>query len=231
MPTISWIALSWCVLPVAIVAVLYWRWLGNRSEVLIASARMTIQLIAVGYVLVVLFGNPSISTSLLVMAIMMVAASWIAIRPVRNHPNVWQPAAAALIISVSSHLAISIGLVLDVPVWYEPRVLIPLAGMYFSNTMTTISLAAERYFSERQAGQSPFDARNNAFRAAMIPQINGLLAVGLVALPGMMTGQILSGVSPLIAVRYQILIMTMMLGTCGVGSALLLWQLKRRDQK
>ena len=67
----------------------------------------------------------------------------------------------------------------------------------------------------------------------MIPQINSLLAVGLVALPGMMTGQILSGVSPLIAVRYQIMIMTMVLGSAGVGSALLLYILgkNRRNQE
>ena len=62
----------------------------------------------------------------------------------------------------------------------------------------------------------------------MIPQVNGLLAVGLVALPGMMTGQILSGVSPLIAVRYQIMIMTMILGVSGVGAAMMLWQLGRK---
>jgi putative ABC transport system permease protein len=61
----------------------------------------------------------------------------------------------------------------------------------------------------------------------MIPQINSLLAVGLVALPGMMTGQILSGVSPLIAVRYQIMIMAMVLGTAGIGAALMLWLLSR----
>jgi len=61
----------------------------------------------------------------------------------------------------------------------------------------------------------------------MIPQINSLLAVGLVALPGMMTGQILSGVSPLIAVRYQIMIMAMVLGAAGVGAALMLWLLSR----
>ena len=67
----------------------------------------------------------------------------------------------------------------------------------------------------------------------MIPQINGLLAVGLVALPGMMTGQILSGVSPLIAVRYQIMIMTMVLGAAGVGAALMLYILgkSRRNQQ
>jgi putative ABC transport system permease protein len=60
---------------------------------------------------------------------------------------------------------------------------------------------------------------------AMIPQINIFLAVGLVSLPGMMTGQILSGVSPLIAARYQIVVMAMVLGSAGISTILfLLWQ-------
>jgi putative ABC transport system permease protein len=126
---------------------------------------------------------------------------------------------------VSLHLAISLFLVIDVERWFEPRVLIPLAGMYFANSMNSVSLAVERYHSELHGGKVEIECRGIAFQAAMIPQINSLLAVGLVALPGMMTGQILSGVSPLIAVRYQILVMSMILGASGVSSALVLWQL------
>ena len=100
--------------------------------------------------------------------------------------------------------------------------------MYFANTMNSISLAAERYHSELNNDKTADKARLTAFHAAMIPQINGLLAVGVVALPGMMTGQILSGVSPLIAVRYQIMIMAMILGTAGIGAAMMLWLLTRR---
>ena len=103
--------------------------------------------------------------------------------------------------------------------------------MYFANTMNAISLAAERYHSELQNNQLADNARLTAFHAAMIPQINSLLAVGLVALPGMMTGQILSGVSPLIAVRYQIMIMAMILGTAGLGAALMLWLLARTNKR
>ena len=62
-------------------------------------------------------------------------------------------------------------------------------------------------------------ARNRAFTAALIPITNTLFAVGLVSLPGMMTGQILSGVSPLLAVRYQIIVMCMVFGSAGISSA------------
>lgn len=193
-----------------------------------AAARMALQLIAVGYVLVVLFERPSIWISLAVVSVMLCAAAWISIRPVRHHKGFLQPAVVALGVSVGFHLLISLFLVLQVELWYQPQIFIPLAGMYFANTMNAISLAAERYHAELHEGHPAEKAKLNAFHAAMIPQINGLLAVGLVALPGMMTGQILSGVSPLIAVRYQIMIMTMVLGASGMGAALMLSQLARK---
>ncbi len=229
MQTISWAALGWCLIPVALVTAIFFRWSGSAKEPLFASARMLVQLVAVGYLLVLIFARPSLWISGLVLLVMLVAASWISIRPVKQHPGIVLPALLALLCSVSIHLGISIGLVLDVTPWFEPQVLIPLAGMYFANTMTAISLAAERFYAELDSGRSVLAARNTAFDAAMIPQINALLAVGLVALPGMMTGQILSGVSPLIAVRYQIMIMAMILGSAGIGTALLLWQLRRKD--
>ncbi|GGK70297.1 ABC transporter permease [Amphritea balenae] len=231
MPTISWLSLAWCSLPVIVIGIIYARWSGNRSEILMASARMTLQLVGVGYVLVALFNNPSPWITSGVLALMICAASWIAIRPVRHHQGFLKPAFIALAVSVSVHLAISLLLVMGVDTWYEPRVIIPLAGMYFANTMNAISLAAERYHAELHEGKDEHKARLTAFQAAMIPQINSLLAVGLVALPGMMTGQILSGVSPLIAVRYQIMIMTMVLGAGGIGAALMLWQLGRHYRK
>ncbi len=228
MATISWFGLAWCLLPIALVCGIYWHWQGNVREVLVANSRMVVQLIGVGYLLIFLFDNPSPWTSLAVVSVMIAAASWIAIRPVRDQPGFWLPAVWALAIAVTVHLLISLVLVMEVESWYTPSVLIPLAGMYFANTMNAISLSAERYSSEIKQGQDFQQARLTAFNAAMIPQINGLLAVGLVALPGMMTGQILSGVSPLIAVRYQIMIMAMILGCSGLGSAILLSRLSAK---
>lgn len=192
---------------------------------------MILQLTTIGYVLVYLFVNPSIWISLAVVSVMITVAGWIAIRPIKNHKGIFVPALIALGISVSLHLLISLKFVMQVEIWYEPHIFIPLAGMYFANAMNAVSLSAERFYSECAYGKSLSEAKLIAFRASMIPQINGLLAVGVVALPGMMTGQILSGVSPLIAVRYQIMIMAMLLGTCGLGAALILWLLGRKNSK
>jgi len=97
---------------------------------------------------------------------------------------------------------------------------IPLAGMIFANSMNTISLAGERFHAERERGEDYLSARRTAMEAAMIPQVNALLAVGLVSLPGMMTGQILSGVEPLIAARYQIMVMCMIFSTAGIAAVI-----------
>ena len=112
--------------------------------------------------------------------------------------------------------------------WYLPRYMIPLAGMVFANAMTAVSLAAERLFAELGHGDSWEEARKMAFQAAMIPVVNSLFAVGLVSLPGMMTGQILSGVSPLIAARYQIMVMCMIFASAGISTAIFLTLARRR---
>ena len=121
-------------------------------------------------------------------------------------------------------------IILELPRWYEPRFVIPLAGMVFANSMNTISLAGERFHVECQRGEEYLSARNAAIEAAMIPQVNALLAVGLVSLPGMMTGQILSGIEPLTAARYQIMVMCMIFSTAGL-SAVLYMALRKRDLK
>ena len=91
--------------------------------------------------------------------------------------------------------------------------------MIFANAMNSVSLAAERLEAETERNVPYDQARNIALRASLTPITNSLFAVGLVSLPGMMTGQILSGVSPLIAVRYQIMVMCMIFGSAGISAA------------
>ena len=89
-------------------------------------------------------------------------------------------------------------------------------------------MAADRYQAEMLRGSSYLEARRTALQTALIPIINSLFAVGVVALPGMMTGQILSGVSPLVAAKYQIVVMTMLFGASGISAAAYLVLLRQR---
>ena len=110
--------------------------------------------------------------------------------------------------------------VLSLNPWFLPSYMIPLAGMIFANSMNSVSLAGERLNAELKRGMGFDAARNQALQAALIPITNSLFAVGLVSLPGMMTGQILSGISPLIAARYQIMVMCMIFGSAGLSAAI-----------
>ena len=108
MNIIPWSALAWCAVPIMIVSIIYWRWQGNVREVLYATARMFLQLIAIGYLLIILFENPSPWLSSAILSIMLMAASWIAIRPVRHKVGYLFPTIFALFVAVGFHLLLSL---------------------------------------------------------------------------------------------------------------------------
>jgi putative ABC transport system permease protein len=204
---------------VVLLGVMY-RWKLDARGALWANARMLLQLLAVGYVLTYVFETERPAVIALVVAMMIGVSAWIALRPLKRRDSVLYARALASIGVIGLvMLGIITQLVLELPRWFEPQFVVPLAGMIFANTMNTLSLAAERFESEVGRGVDAAEARRIALEAAMIPQVNALLAVGLVSLPGMMTGQILSGVEPLVAVRYQIMVMCMVFGSGGLGAA------------
>jgi putative ABC transport system permease protein len=210
-------------IPVVVTLAVFLRWSQNTRHALYALARMLVQLLLIGYVLAYIFGADSAWLILLVVAVMVFAASWIALNTV---PGLRWRLLGHSIVAIALGGGFSLGvvthLVLELDPWYLPRYLVPLAGMTFANAMTAVSLAAERVQSELRHGATWNDARMSAFNAAMIPVLNSLFAVGLVALPGMMTGQILSGISPLVAARYQIMIMCLIFAASGCATALFL---------
>ena len=227
--TISIPHLALAFIPVAIVVVLMWRWDQGFGNALQAIARMLIQLTLIGYVLIYIFETESGVLISAVLAVMLLAASWIALNT-SDQPK--GPLFSASIISVVVGGGFTLALitqgVLRLDPWYQPSYMIPLAGMIFSASMTNISLALERLQAETANGLSFRRARDIAFRASMIPVINSFFAVGLISLPGMMTGQILSGVSPLIAVRYQIMVMCMIFGAAGLSTVCFLMLMQKR---
>jgi len=228
--TISVPRLALSFIPVAIVVVLMWHWGQGYRRSLQAIARMLIQLTLIGYVLVYIFQAESGLIISGVLGVMLVAASWIALNTV-DLPR--SPLFVASLTSVTlgggSTLALITQGVLGIDPWYQPSIMIPLAGMIFAASMTNISLALERLHAELANGVAFEAARVTAFRTSMIPVINSFLAVGLISLPGMMTGQILSGVSPLIAVRYQIMVMCMIFGAAGLSTVCFLVMVRKTE--
>ncbi|RLQ23257.1 ABC transporter permease [Seongchinamella sediminis] len=221
--TLSLAQLALAFLPVAITLVILFRWSYGTGNAAYALARMVIQLLAVGYVLVWIFNADSGLAIIAVLAIMVAASAWIALGTAPEHRRqLLLSAFIAILLGGGLTLLLITQAVLQVDPWYLPRYMIPLAGMVFANAMTAVSLAAERIYSELKHGMAWQEARIKAYQAAMIPVINALLAVGLVSLPGMMTGQILSGVSPLVASRYQIMVMCMIFASAGISTALFL---------
>jgi UDP-glucose/iron transport system permease protein len=212
-------------IPALVVIAILFKWSLNASNALYAITRMLVQLLIIGYFLVYIFGSESAWIIVVILAVMVFASSWIALGTIKNKRNLlYKHAFLSILLGGGSTLLIVTQAVLVLEPWYQPQFMIPLAGMIFANAMTSISLAVERLNAELERNVPYDEARNIAMQASLIPIINSLFAVGLVSLPGMMTGQILSGVSPLIAIRYQIMVMCMLFGSCGIATAcFLIW--------
>lgn len=210
-------------IPVLAVLIIIYRWRLEGRGYAYAIGRMLIQLLLVGYVLLHIFNAENAHVIVIVLSVMLFVSSWIALRPVkeRRRRMYWRTL-LSIAIGGGVTLLLITQAVLRLDPWFWPRYVVPLAGMIFASAMNAVSLAAERLDSERSKGAAYREARRAAFRAGLIPITNSLLAVGLVSLPGMMTGQILSGVSPLVAARYQIMVMCMIFSSAGLSSALYL---------
>ncbi len=217
MKVIPFSHLIYMLLPIGVVAYFYYKWLGNAKEIAVATARMTLQLLLIGYFLVYIFNNKNAFWGIFIILFMVFAASFIALRNVKKRDiKHYFKIFFSILIGGSLNLILVLYFVIGIKPLYEPRFIIPLAGMIFANAMNAISLASERF--EREIKVNNYNsARAIALKSSLIPQINSFLAVGLVSLPGLMTGQILSGVDPIVAVRYQIVVMAMVLGSAGIS--------------
>ena len=227
--TISVPRLALAFIPVVVVVFLMWRWnLGFRRS-LHAIGRMLLQLTLIGYVLVYIFQTDSGLVICGVLSVMLIATSWIALNTVDLPKASLFPASlASVLLGGGTTLLLITQGVLQLDPWFQPSYVIPLAGMIFAASMTNISLALERLYAELENGVAYPAAKTTAFRASMIPVINSFFAVGLISLPGMMTGQILAGVSPLIAVRYQIMVMCMIFGAAGLSTVCFLTMIRHK---
>lgn len=217
MQTIPVLNLSLVLIPALMVVGILWRWSAEPGAALYALARMVIQLVLIGFVLTYLFAAEHAVMVAGILSVMLLVSAWIALRSVPEQRTrlYFKALLATGLVNLVLLILITQAVLTSEP-WFQPNQVIPLAGMIFAVGMNAISLFAERFFAELKNNAALLTARNTAYRATLIPTLNSLLAVGLVSLPGMMTGQILSGVSPLIAVRYQIMIMLVLFSSSGL---------------
>lgn len=215
-------------LPLVLLGWIYHRTNRGGGLILYATLRMVAQLFLMGFVLIFIFRVDSIWMVAPVLIFVLSVSSWIALRPLRFRTRRrYARIFGALGIVCGGMLFYVLLFVVGADPLYQPRYFIPLAGMIFANAMTAISLAGERFDEERLRGTLEQEAFSAAFKTALIPQVNAFLAVGLVSLPGMMTGQIIAGVDPMLAIRYQIVVMAMIFGSAGLAVGLYLFWDKR----
>ena len=206
-------------LPVIVLIAIMRLWGLSISNSIYANFRMLIQLLLIGYVLTFIFETDQPIIIGLVVFFMIFMSAWIAMRPLKEK-GIYHFIVIFLSLALSGLAVLFLisQFIVDLPRWFEPNFVVPIAGMIFANSMNTVSLAGERFFIEKDRGEDYEGSRKIALETALIPQINALFAVGLVSLPGMMTGQILSGIEPLMAARYQIMVMCMIFSTAGLSA-------------
>jgi putative ABC transport system permease protein len=210
--------------------------LGMSGALLVAAARTVIQLALVGLVLEALFSAEKLHwVVLMALGMLLIAGREVMARQKRRLLGGWAFGIGTLSMFLSSFTVavLTLTVIIGPDPWYRPQYAIPLLGMMLGNTMTGVALALDRLTDTawRQRGvienrlmlgqrwqEAIGDIRREAMRSGLMPMINAMAAAGVVSLPGMMTGQILAGTAPALAVKYQILIMfTITLGT-GFGT-------------
>lgn len=210
--------------------------LGLTRSITVAAARCYFQLLILGYALLFVFTRESVVLTLLILVVMIFGAAHSICARLKKFPyRLYGPALAAAGVTGLVITFLVTGLIIGVSPWYRAMVVIPIAGMVFGNSMNGIALTMERVFSDLTLrheevkvlialGATPREAARPslcaAFSAGLIPTINNLSAVGIVSIPGMMTGQILAGADPVMASHYQIVVMLMVASAVALGSLL-----------
>jgi putative ABC transport system permease protein len=221
------------------IALMAWEGVPLKKELVIATIRTIGQLLLVGIILETVFQTRHWAWVLGYLLIMLLVASKTIYDRARKQKSRSSFRDIGLSVFIGAGFTIFwVGdMVISIHPWYAPQYLIPLAGMILGNSMNSAALGIDRFQSELQnrkhqietllaLGATPRIAADESLKAAitagMIPNINAMMIVGIVSLPGMMTGQILAGQSPLPAVMYQIVVMFMITCASAVTMVILL---------
>jgi len=212
--------------------------LGLHKRLAVAGARMVVQLLLVGYVLRLVFasGHPAI-TLLLIMVMALVATREIGARPRARLARFGNYAIAGTAVAVSTGLTAVLALTTAIrpQPWWDPHYAIPLAGIILGSVLNAASLSLDSVLRGVMLERPGIEAQlalgvpyahamrplmREAARVGLLPVVNQMTAAGVITLPGIMTGQILAGLDPVEAVKYQILLMFLLAGSSGLAAVL-----------
>ena len=232
---------------VGLLALLSWLLhLGVGRRLLVAAARSAVQLTLLGLVLRILFAQTSLPLIGLMALVMLAVAGYeVMARQQRRFRGLWGYGLGTTSMFLSSFTItfLALTVVIQVEPWYRPQYLIPLLGMLLGNTMSGIAIALDNLTRTAWEQRSRIEARlilghtwqqaissirRDALRSGLIPIINAMTTAGIVALPGMMTGQILAGSPPMEAAKYQLMILLLIAAGSGLGSMAAVWGGSRR---
>lgn len=210
--------------------------LGLEGRLLLAAGRMAVQLLLVGLVLSWVFElrrwEPVLAVGAAMTLIAGVAATQ---RSGVGYRGQRLDAIAAVWTSAWMVMALALAVIVPAEPWYQPQYAIPLLGMVLGNALNGIALGLDRVGEELTArrgqvetllalGATRWEAARPAVRAAvrtgMVPTLNSMAVAGLVTVPGMMTGQLLAGVDPLEAAKYQAVIYFLIAAATALGTVL-----------
>lgn len=207
--------------------------INRNKDIVVGTLRMTVQLFIAGFILVYIFDSASFILSALMILVMEFFAIFNIITNKKGKLNsgLKRTLILAQVIGTIFTLAFFLIIVVRPKPIYNPQYLIPLGGMIIGNSMTGINLALNQMLKSIENNRSSIEGSlmlgasprmamdkiiQNAFDTAITPTLNSIKNMGIISLPGMMTGQILGGVSPLIAIRYQIAIMTAIMSSVAI---------------
>ena len=228
-------------LVIALSVLTWYMRLAVSGRILVAAVRTVIQLLLLGLVLEYLFAtsHPGL-IALMALIMLLVAGREVMARQHRPFQGWWGYALGTTSMFVSSFTIMLFALhfiVAPVP-WYQPQYSIPLLGMMLGNTMSGVALTLDHLTQNAWRSRAVIEARlmlgedwrsamtdlmRDSVRTGLIPIINAMAAAGIVSIPGMMTGQVLAGNSPITAAGYQMLIMFMITAGTGFAAVLASW--------
>lgn len=216
-----------------------------HRQLLVASVRMVVQLLLIGFILRWLFASGSEVVTLAVIVLMIgAAAREVAVRPKQRLRRWGNYRIASVVVAGASMATVLLALTTAIRPhpWHDPRYAIPLMGIVLGSVLNSASIALDTFLGDVAGARNQVEARlalgaplraalaplmRNAVRKGLIPVVNQMSAAGIITLPGIMTGQLLAGMDPIAAVKYQILLLFLLAGSSGLASGAAVWLASR----